>query len=568
MYDVLVKNGRVVDGTGNPWFRADVAVKAGRITRVQRHIEGEAGRVIDAADKVVCPGFIDIHTHSDRTALVHNRADSSVHQGVTTEGVGQCGSSPYPLHESDQKLAQKLLGEACQATPEAVGAVTWTSLSGWRETIEHRGISINLAPYVGHGMIRTYAMGPEGKGGEIVHPTREQMETMKDECARAMEEGAFGLSTGLRYAPGRNATTQEVVELSKVVSRYGGVHISHMRSEEEMLVSAVGELIQISEEARIPSSATHHKAMFPENWGKPNETLRMLDRARQRDIEVMCDQYPWLFSSMSNLNSYFLPVAPDRGAAKDLAHVLTCVKDDATWEKMRAALHKEYEGEVERNERRRRELAPYGIKVPDIWDPAVMKHIAHSPSHPEIDLKSLGEVGRLFRKPDFWDAVRQVYLDDEGTTLLAGGDMCEEDLITIMKWPFCAVSTDSWILNDYPSMLDPRGTPHPRNYGSFPHVLHRYVRELGVLRLEEAVRKMTGLPAEFLGLYDRGLLREGNWADIVVFDPAGVTNNATFAEPRRHPDGIPYVLVNGVVTIDSGKHTGAMSGQVLRNRGR
>jgi N-acyl-D-amino-acid deacylase len=382
-----------------------------------------------------------------------------------------------------------------------------------------------------------------------------------------MEEGAFGISTGLRYAPGRNSATGEVVELAKVVANHGGVHISHMRSEEEFLISAVREIIEISELAGVRTSITHHKAMFPENWGKPNETLRMLDRARQRGIQVVADQYPWLFSSMSSVNSHLLPVLPEGQSTSDPAYMTACLKDEAIWAAMYAELWQNYRDEVTRNRERKDLLIPKGVMVPDIWDPAVMKHIAYSPSHPEIDSMSLGEAAHALGEKDAFALLRRLYLDDAGMTLVKGGDMCEEDLIAIMSWPFTSVSTDSWIYNDFPDMLHPESTPHPRNYGSFPLVLGRYSRELKVLGLEEAVRKMTGLPASFLGLRDRGILRDGARADLVIFDPATVQNNATYAEPRRHPDGIPYVVVNGIVTIDQGKHTGAMAGEVLRSSG-
>jgi N-acyl-D-aspartate/D-glutamate deacylase len=564
MLDILIKNTCVVDGTGNPWYRAEVGIKDGRIALISHCIEQAAARVIDAGGMVTCPGFIDVHTHSDRTALVHRTAASSVHQGVTTEGVGQCGMSPYPLSDAVRHLARKMMAEMSHVKPSEHPAVDWTDLEGWRSAVNDNGISINLAPYVGHGTLRTLAMGPEGKGGEAIYPTSEQMNTMKALLERAMDQGAFGMSTGLRYAPGRNSTTAEVVELVQVASRYGGVHISHMRSEEEFLISAVREIIEISDKASIRSSITHHKAMFPENWGKPNETLRMLDRAREQGTQVVADQYPWLFSSMSNLNSHLLPVLPARETAPDTAYITACLRDDAVWAKMYQGLVSTYEDEVRRNRERKDSLIPQGVMVPDIWDPAVMKHIAYSPAHPEIDSMSLGEAARALGEKDAFTLLRRLYLDDEGRTLIKGGDMCEEDLIAIMKWPYTSVSTDSWIYDDYPDVLGPGSTPHPRNYGSFPIVLQRYTRDLKVLRLEDAVRKMTSLPAAFLGLKDRGTLREGACADLVVFDPQTVRNNATYAEPCRHPDGIPYVLVNGAITIDSGIHTGAMAGRVLR----
>jgi N-acyl-D-amino-acid deacylase len=564
MFDVLIKNGRIVDGSGNPWYSADVAIKDGKIVSIRKHIAGDAARVIDAKGMVVSPGFIDVHTHSDYSIVAHNQAHSSIYQGVTTEGAGQCGGSVFPLNDSMREWMQAQVAAFSQKSMEEVGPASWSRLSEWKKIVSGKGTSNNIAPYVGHGSVRTFAMGFEGKGGERVVPTAEEMAIMKAEVRKAMEDGAFGMSTGLRYVPGRNARTEEVIELSKVVAEYGGIYISHMRSEEEVMLAAITELCEISEKAGIRASASHHKAMFPENWGKVNESLRILDRARARGVEVMCDFYPWPYARELNLGGDFREVMP-KGGGQDVPAILTAIKDDKTWEEMKSRLHANFADEVAKNDERKRALKKDGIAVADIWDPETFDYVVYSKTQPEIVFKNFRQIADMRGIKDYWDAMREVYIRDEGVTYIAAGGMSEDDIVTILKYPGSAVSTDSWSLHDSPSMMDLMcvAAPHPRAYGTYPLILDKYVREMKVITLEDAVRKMSSLPAEFLGLSDRGFVRTGHWADIVVFDPATVKNLATWGEPTRHPAGIPYVLVNGVVTIDDGKHTGALGGKVL-----
>ena len=327
---------------------------------------------------------------------------------------------------------------------------------------------------------------------------------------------------------------------------------------------AAQELIRTAEESGARSSLTHHKAMHKENWGKSSVTLRLLREAREHGADVICDQYPWLMSQTSNLSNYFFPVAPGRGRKKDLSYVLDCVRDDATWAGMKQerlrleGKDRDYVASLEQR------LGPHGILVPRVREFGTTAVVLHSPQHAELVGQSLHDAARALSVQDCWEAARRMYLDDEGRTLLAGGYMSEDDLVAILKWEHTAVSTDAWMLSGNPAMSLPVSTPHPRFYGTFPRVLQRYVRELGVLSLEEAVRKMTGLPAEFLGLEDRGLIRLGYAADIVVFDPASVRNNGTYVNPCQQPDRISSVIVNGTVTVDHGRHTGGLAGRVLR----
>jgi len=565
MLDVLIKNARVVDGSGNPWFWGEVGLQAGRVAVVSRRaLELPAGRVIDAGGMVLCPGFIDLHSHSDYTIWVHNRAESALRMGVTTEAVGQCGSTVHTFCGEEVRGRIRLaMAQSATVAPAEV-EVEWQSLSEWRAALASRGTGINLAPFIGHGTVRESVLGVEGKGGERTHPTPEEMDAMKALVRRGMEEGAFGISTGLRYAPGRNAFTEEVVALAAVAAEYGGVHTSHIRSEEEYLVSAVKELIVVSREARIPACVSHHKAALPENWGKVFETIRLLARARDEGAEVICDVYPWTLARQANLGIWFAGhVLSSEASAVEREGLLASVRDDARWEGVKRRARTGFEREVELNRERRRVLAQKGVMVPDIWDPETFDYIVWSPSHPELEGQNFRGVAAALGEGDYWDAVRRVYLDDEGFTQVAAGGMAEEDVLHVLKWPWSAVSTDGFVLDVPPDLGRPDCGVHPRQYGTYPRVLGHYVRERGVLRLEEAVRKMTSLPAQFLGLRDRGLVREGMWADLVIFDPDAVACTATHREPARNPVGIAYVFVNGQVVMDGGRHTGVLAGRVL-----
>ena len=307
MYDIVINNGKIVDGTGNPWFWGNVAVQDGKIVAISRGNLGPAKRIIDAKDLIVAPGFCDLHTHTDFTILWHNHARSTIHAGVTTEAISQCGTGAYGFADGyQQAVIMDLLPYAMVDDPTQI-VVDWRSLDDWRKKVENMGIGINLVPYIAHGTVRNSVMGVEGQGGERYEPTPEEMQKMKELIGEAMEQGAFGMSTGLRYPWGRNSYTEEVIELCKIVKEYGGIYISHMRSEEDALIEASRELIRICEEVGIPGSMTHHKAVFEENFGKPAETMRLIDQARARGVQVMCDLYPWTHAAVGNLGSLFIP---------------------------------------------------------------------------------------------------------------------------------------------------------------------------------------------------------------------------------------------------------------------
>jgi N-acyl-D-amino-acid deacylase len=558
-FDVAIRNGQIIDGTGNPWFKADIGINDGRIAKISSLPLKQAQRTIDANGLLICPGFINLHSHSDATILSHNNAENCLAMGLVTEGVGNCGSSVAPITEKSrealrQRIMRRTLGEV---------DVDWFSLSEWISRVEEKGIGINIASYIGHGAVRSSVMGLEGEGGERVTPTEDEMKEMKTLVNQAMKDGAFGLSTGLIYAPGRNALTQEVIELCKVVAKYGGLYASHMRDEGDKLLEAVWEFTEICEKAGVRGVIAHTKSIRRRNYGKSTELIRLVDKARTGGINIILDQYPWqIGGTTKSLGGRF---RPDVKTRKELVEKL---KDPIEWEKLKASALERREKELKLYEKRKRELeekggwaTPYSREFGGI--------ILYSKAHPELEWKSFQEVAEALGSGDLWEGIRRLLIDDEGWTSAGGEPYSEDDIITILSYPWTTVSTDQYAMDNTKASLqdnaDNLTMQNPRGWGTYAKILGKYVREVKVLTLEEAIRKMTSLPAQFLGLQDRGLVKEGFWADLVVFNPETVENQATYANPHLFPKGIPYVLVNGEVAIDKGKHTGALAGKVLLN---
>jgi len=550
MFDIVIKDGVIIDGTGNPWFRANIGIKNGRIVKISR-CSLESEKVIDATGKIVSPGFIDLHSHSDMMCrnLIYRKAMNRVKQGITCEAVGNCGFSAYAwTKEFAEKYEEKLHEHGFQIK------VDWTTLREWREKIEANGYAINIIPFCGFGTIRMSVLGREGEGGERSEITDKELSMMKKLLEQAMRDGAFGLTAGLEYETQRNAYTEELIELCKVASRYSGVFMAHIRSEDDMLIEAVKEFIRICREARIPGCISHHKACSPNNWGKPIETLRLIQKARDEGIDVMCDVYPWLFVAVSNVGSFFLP--PEKSIEKEKEKLLEKLKKEEEWLKIKSEAIERFEREREFIDKKRRELERKGTPFRIPWNPTSYYVVTKSKSHPEFIGKNFTEISILMELEDPWEAMRKLYLMDNGETTVALGYMREEDVIAILKAPFSAISTDGSV-EDEPKAL------HPRNYGTYPKFIGHYIRERKIIRLEEGIRKITSLPAQFLGLQDRGIIRERFWADIVIFDYYEIRNLATYDNPCIYPRGIEYVIVNGQIVIEEGKHTGKLPGKIL-----
>jgi N-acyl-D-amino-acid deacylase len=498
-YDLVITNARVVDGAGNPWFRADVAVKGGRIARVGRVAASEGKRVIDARGQVVAPGFIDVHTHVENI-YEQPDAENFVRMGVTTLVTGNCGGSALDVG--------KFLGRASETH-----------------------IAVNLATLVGHNTVRRAVFGEANRA-----PSTEELEKMKALVERAMRDGAVGLSTGLYYVPGAYAKTDEVVELAKVAARYGGVYATHMRDEGGGVADSIRESIEIGERAGLPVEISHFKISTKRLWGHSNMTLGLVRDARKRGLSVTVDQYAYTASSTS-LDSRLPDWVEEGGREEGKKRIADPAQHARILSEMKDSLKKS------------------GFK--DFTYASVASYAAKH----EYDGKNILEITKLARgRSDVDSQVEQILeMYSAGGAAMVYHSMGEEDVRRIMREPFTMIASDSGVRKFG------EGVPHPRGYGNNARVLGEYVRGLGLISLEDAVRKMTSLPAQTFGLRDRGMLREGMAADLVVFDDAAVSDPATFDKPHQYAVGFNYVLVNGEVVLDSGRMTGARPGAALRH---
>ncbi|MEM2935750.1 MAG: D-aminoacylase [Candidatus Bathyarchaeia archaeon] len=527
MFDVIVKNGKVVDGTGNPWFKADVGIKGGRIVKVGHLSSVEAEGIIDAKGLAVCPGFIDAHTHSDMTIPFGPKVESAVRQGVTTMVTGNCGMSLAPVNPAKENLLMRYI--APLMPPGRKMKVEWRTFGEYLDKMEEKGIAVNVAPLVGHGTAKIAVMGFEDRP-----PTAEELEEMKALIHEAMLSGAVGMSTGLIYAPGAYSKTDEIIELAKVVAKHGGVYASHIRNEGATLMEAMEEAIEIGEKAQVPVHISHHKASGRAFWGKTEKSLRLMEEARARGVDITCDQYPYE-AGMTSL-VMLLPLWAHEGGMDKLLERLRNPEDR---EKMRKDL----------------EDMVYG------WEDIYVGYVETEKNKP-LEGKNLVEIAKA-RGTDEFTALCNLLLEENGIASMVVFSMGEEDIRRVMRHHLQMVGSDSWAVAPYDILG--AGKPHPRFYGTFPRILGKYVREEKVLTLEEAVRKMTSFPAQRFGLRDRGLVREGFWADLVVFDPETIRDRATYQDPHQYPEGIEYVMVNGKIVVEKGEHTGVLAGKVLRH---
>jgi N-acyl-D-amino-acid deacylase len=523
-FDILIKGGTVVDGTGAPATVTDVAIIGDRIQAVGALGHAEAARVIDVAGAVVAPGFIDMHSHGDFVLPGLPTADSKVHQGFTLEVVGNCGASPAPLTPARR---QDVIDTAALTVPALEWE--WTTFRSYLERLTGEGVSVNVAPLVGHGTIRILGMGT----GDA-RATAGQLEAMQAEVRKAMDEGAVGLSTGLIYAPGMFADTDEVVRLARVAGEAGGFYASHIRGEGDTLLEAIAEAIEIGRRAQVAVQISHLKAAGRANWPKMARAIDLIETARAEGLDVTADMYPYPAGSTSLAT--LLPAWARVGSRDAL---LARLADPTERARIREAL----EGR--------------GLARDAEWDGIV---ISGCPATPEHEGRTVAAIA-ADRGVTPSQAVVEILREAQGEADMILFMMSEENVALGLRCPWVMIGSDG----EGRAATGPyaTGKPHPRNYGTCPRFLGRYVREERIVSLEEAIRRMTSLPARKLGLRDRGLLQPGHLADVVVFDPATIADTATFADPHRYPDGIRWVLVNGQPVIAAGQHTGARPGRVV-----
>jgi N-acyl-D-amino-acid deacylase len=529
--DLLITNGRILDGTGNPGYEADIGIFDGEIA-VMGHDLGKAhaDRMIDAEGMVVCPGFIDTHSHDDAYLLINPHCEDKVRQGVTTDVIGNCGFSLAPLsdeHRDDLRKASAIMGGS--HLPDEF----W-NLSSFEEfltMLQDTRPGINVVPLVGHGTVRIAVLGFENRT-----PTESELAEMKRLTADAMQAGAFGLSSGLIYVPANYAGTDEIIELAKIAGRYRGIYTTHIRSEGDREMEAIKETLRIASEARIAAHISHHKIAGKSNWGKSLDTLKLFAEARANGLLVTCDQYPYLAGS-----TFLAAALPPHIQAQGPGVFAEKLREP---EVRRAIVD-----EIESGSDARWENLIKGAGFENIT-------ISVSPHHEEYIGKSIAQIAKMEAK-DPYDVFFDLLIEEQMEVAMVIFMMDEEDVIRIMKDPFTMIGTDG---------IPGFGTSkvHPRMIGTFPRILGHYVRQQGVIGLEEAIRKMTSLPAQTFGLYKKGILRERLDADVVIFDAETVIDHSTFDDPTQPPAGIRWVIVNGELAAENGRVIGATSGQVLR----
>ncbi|GIV16188.1 MAG: dihydroorotase [Armatimonadota bacterium] len=529
-FDLIIRGGTVVDGSGGEPFVADVGVRGERIVAIGDLRAAHAPCVIEAAGLCVAPGFIDIHTHSDISLLYNPQQTSALAQGITTQVVGNCGIAMGMI--TDEPI---FAYERRWLAPYGI-RVTWEGrLARFYELVGERGTATHIIPQVAHGTLRKRVMGMERRP-----PTSAELGQMQHLMEQAVEDGVWGFSTGLEYAPGSYAQTEEIIALAKVAAKHGLFYSTHLRDEADRLVEAVQEALRIGEEAGIAVQLSHHKADGERNWGLVQRTLQMVEKARAKGMDVMLDQYPY-DAYLTSLLTGILPDWATEGGPDAIVHRLTApsVREQIRSEIL--VLHPDW------NE-------------PDHWQRVV---IAVARNNRDLQGKSILHIAHE-RGCHPLDCVLDILIEEHTFVSAARFTLSEEDVQTVLRYPLTMIGSDAIATAPLGKMSVDR--VHPRNYGTFPRVLGRYVRELRLLSLPEAVHKMTGLPARRLGLHDRGILREGSVADITVFNPITVQDRATFEEPHQLPVGIEYVLVCGKVALERGVPTGTLAGQVLRRR--
>ena len=532
-YDVLIRNGRIVDGSGRPGYNADIAIKDQRIARIGNLANATAARTIEARGMVVAPGFIDMLGQSETYLLIDPRGMSKVMMGVTTEITGE-GESIAPINERQIKEQEDFL-KRFNLT------IDWRTLDQYFRRLEKQGTGLNLGTFVGATQIREYVVGFDNRP-----PTPAELESMKKLVADAMRDGALGLSTSLQYIPARFATTDELVELAKVARQYGGIYATHQRSEANALDESLHEVFEIARRAKIPVEIWHLKTAYKKNWGRMPEILNKIKQARAGGLDVSADIYPYIAGSTS-LSACLPPWAQEGGVEKMLARL----RESATRERIKKEIsedHKDWENIYLGSG------GAGGVLIGSV----VNRDLESSQG------KRVSEIAEE-QKKDPLDALLDFILADHGQTGAIYFMMSETDMRAAMRSPFVSFCTDSGSRATDGPLAGSKS--HPRGWGSYPRILGRYVRDEKLLTLETAIHKMTGGPATRVGLKDRGLLRVGMFADITVFDPKTVIDRATFESPNQYPVGIEYVLVNGQVSVDQGQRTSALAGQVLRGPG-
>jgi N-acyl-D-amino-acid deacylase len=532
-FDVVITNGHIIDGTGSPWYSGDIGIRDAKIAAIGNLSETSRVGTIDAHGMIVAPGFIDMLGQSELTILVDPRLPSKIYQGITTEITGE-GGSVAPLNDAIIQ-ADKTTYDHYHVTPD------WRTLREYFARLEKQGLGINLATYVGATQVRRMVLGDDDK-----QPSPAQLDQMKELVRQAMRDGAVGVSTSLEYAPAPYAKIEELIALAGEASKFGGVYATHMRSESDAVLDGIEEALRIGRKGHLPVEIWHIKVAGKANWGRMPEVVAKINLARSQGVDVSANTYA--YTAWSNGMSAFVPPwAHDGGDAK----LIERLKDPITRARIRKELltpSKDWDNEWQETS------GPQSVLICAVQNPKLLP----------LQGKTLAEIAKLWNK-DPMDTLFDLLIEDNAFTEVAVFGMSEPDVVLALQQPWVSLDNDS--SGTSPDGILGQEHPHPRAYGTFPRILRKYVREEKKLTLEDAIRKFSALPAQRIRLTDRGVLKTGMWADVVIFDPANVRDLATFENPNQLSQGMEYVLVNGVLVIDQGKMTGAKPGKVLRGAG-
>ena len=535
-YDIIINNGKIIDGAGNPWYWGEIGIENGKITKIAPKIKDDAKKVIDANGLIVCPGFIDIHSHTDYFLPVGRGQESTLYQGVTTAVVGMCGDGMAPIPEGKEEEFRKRIGIIDPALAQL--EYPYHTYAEYLVYNKKKRNSANLVFFVGYGNLRWAG----GQSGENRPADLIELQKMKQLLREAMEAGAFGMSTGLIYAPQVYAKTEEIIELVKVIAKYNGLYFSHIRGEGASVLKAVSEVIEIVEKSGCAGGQiAHHKVSGEPYWGTSKETIKLIEEANERGLSITCDQYPY-----------------NRGMSGLMTALPPWVREGENEEILNRIKKPEIQGRI-------RKEVKEGIKG---WENWIRDEGFHNffistvidDNWKDIITKNITEITKIKGLSDDFDTFFNLLIDNELSVQITIKSMGNEDIRRIMTSRYQMVGTDGAGIPAATSS----GAYHPRFFGTYPRILGKYVREEKILTLEQAIRKMSSFPAQRLGLQDRGLVREGNWADLVIFDPDKVIDKATYEQPYQLPEGIPYVIVNGVIVIERGKKNRKAPGKVIR----
>lgn len=524
-YDTVILNGIIVDGTGNPWFRSDIGIEEGKIVNIGKLKSTHVDIVVDASGLIVCPGFIDIHSHSDFILITHPTMDAKIYQGVTTELNGNCGTSPTPFIGSEIRKLGCLHDIHYDETklPKS-----WSTTKEYFRVLEEQGHATNTATLLGYVNVRVAVLGLASH-----KPSENELSVMKALVAHGMENALFGLSIGGLYPPSSFASTEELIELCKVVNEYSGIYVTHIRGESKFLVEAIEEAIRIGEESGVSVQCVHHKAFGKPHWNKIPVTLSLIKKARERGVDVTLDVYPYVRDS-GNFTGW-LPAWAHAGGSEKLVKRL---KDPETREKVKKAIENSAE------------------EGRSILSTSVLTTLRN---HPELSGESIAELAET-KKMDVIDYAIDLLIEEEGLGVGISSQFgSEENVKRILRHSASMIGSDGFGVSS-----TTKEWIHPRSFGTYPRFISKYVRDEKVLSLQEAIRKCTSFPAQRLGLKERGLIKEGMWGDITIFNYDKVHDNFSLTNPNQYAEGVEYVLVNGTLVLDKGRHTGKLPGKVLR----